>query len=219
VQHDDFIYKEHLTTVLVVVPRGGEKDFLDAYEKIDPFVVPRSAKQFQKFTNGKMGPIADKDANTLWRIVCFKKCTEAVRKGLKDCKCSIRDFTYSPTGYKEQIAEMDRLNADMAKKEHTLKSYCADGFGEVFSAWMHLKAMRVYVECILRYGVPPNYASFIVRVTSAKAMPKLRQVLGNVFTQASFGKSHFEEKAGEDEEAYYPYVCLPFSAFTPAGDK
>eukprot|EP00392_Amoebophrya_sp_AT5.2_P005134 g5143.t1 len=57
---DDFVTKEHLITVLVIVPRGGEKEFLDSYERVDPFVVPRSAKKFSKFVNGALEPIQDK---------------------------------------------------------------------------------------------------------------------------------------------------------------
>lgn len=58
----DFIEKEHLTTVLVIVPRGQDKEFLATYEKSDKNVVPRSAKQFQRLNaNGKLGPMEDKD--------------------------------------------------------------------------------------------------------------------------------------------------------------
>lgn len=33
---------------------------------------------------------------------------------------------------------------------------------QVFSAWMHLCAVRVFIESILRYGLPP---AFLVSVT------------------------------------------------------
>lgn len=75
--------------------------------------------------------------------------------------------------------------------------------------------MRVFVEAILRYGVPPNFASFIVKPTSPKVMPKLRAVLTDVFaTSGLFGKEYIgSDKTGDggDEEAYYPYVSIGFS--------
>jgi hypothetical protein len=37
-------------------------------------------------------------------------------------------------------------------------------FGEVFSAWMHLKMLRLHVESILRYGLPPTFLSCILQV-------------------------------------------------------
>merc|ERR1712194_755858 len=59
----DFVVKEHLTTVLVIVPRGSAKDFLGTYEKADKFVVPKSAKQFMKLQNGQLKPLEDKDGS------------------------------------------------------------------------------------------------------------------------------------------------------------
>ncbi|CAD7962595.1 unnamed protein product [Amoebophrya sp. A25] len=213
---DDFITKEHLYTLLVIVPRGGDADFLGSYEKVDPFVVPRSAKKFQKFTNGRMDDVTDKDGNTLWRVVCFKKSVDAVRKGLKECKCSVREFEYSPTAYKDQLLKIEGLQSDYSKNELALKRHCAAAFSDCLVAWMHLKAMRVFVEAILRYGVPPNFASFVVRPTSTKNMTKLRAILSDVFTASGlFGQSYLGTEKGAaggegDEEAYYPYVSLSF---------
>ncbi|CAD7958705.1 unnamed protein product [Amoebophrya sp. A120] len=213
---DDFIAKEHLTTVLVIVPRGGEKEFLESYERVDPFVVPRSAKQFQKLTDGKLLPIEDKDGNSLWRVVCFKKSVETVRKGLKECKCSIREFSYSVDAYKEFVLNAETLQFEFTKNEMGLKRHCAAAFSDTLVAWMHLKAMRVFVEAILRYGVPPNFASFIVRPTSAKNITKLRTVLNDVFSASGlFGQNYLGGSGataeGAEEEAYYPYVSLSFS--------
>ena len=40
-------------------------------------------------------------------------------------------------------------------------------FSEAFSAWIHLKALRVFVESVLRFGVPVNFNAFLVRVCSS----------------------------------------------------
>lgn len=74
---EDFVDKEHLTTVCVVVPRGCEDAFLNSYEKMDEFICPRSAKKFQKFVNGKMVPVEDKDGSTLWRVLSLSLSLDA----------------------------------------------------------------------------------------------------------------------------------------------
>lgn len=219
VKHDDFVAKEHISTVLVIVPKGQEKEFLANYEKADPFVVPRSAKQFQKLENGSLTNIEDKDGNALWRIVCFKKSVDATKKALKEFKCIVREWSYEPNAYKESLQHMDKLQADFQKAELTLKRHCAHAFSDTLSAWMHLKAMRVFVEAVLRYGVPANFAPFIVRPTSAKTIPKLRSTLTDVFAASSlFGQTYIggEKQGDEAEEAYYPYVSIPFQ---PLSDK
>lgn len=38
-------------------------------------------------------------------------------------------------------------------------------FGEVFSAWVHLKALRVFVESVLRYGLPPDFTAVSIAVS------------------------------------------------------
>lgn len=63
VAEGDFVYKPHLTTVLVVVPKDATADFLATYESADGFVVPRSAKQFMKVDekDDKLKVMEDKD--------------------------------------------------------------------------------------------------------------------------------------------------------------
>ena len=37
-------------------------------------------------------------------------------------------------------------------------------FGEIFASWLHLKALRVFVESVLRYGLPPDFCSVAILV-------------------------------------------------------
>jgi len=45
-----------------------------------------------------------------------------------------------------------------------LKKWLTTNFSEAFEAWIHLKALRVFVESVLRYGLPPNFAAIIFQV-------------------------------------------------------
>jgi len=211
----DFVNKEHLYTVLVIVPKQNEADFLKTYEKCDPCVVPRSAKQFKRLVNGTLGPIDDKDGNTLWRVICFKNSVDALRRGLRECKCSVREFNYDPMASKNQAAEMAKTDSELKKKEQELKRICGCAFSDCFVTWMHLKAVRCFVESVLRYGVPANFHSFLVHVPKAANQKPLKGVLADtVFKNSTlFGQSYIADaKGAEGEEEYYPYVCLPFSA-------
>lgn len=216
VSNDDFILKEHLTTVLVIVQEDGSKEFLESYERMDECVVPRSAKRFEKMVNGKLTPISDKDGNSLWRVVLFKKAVDNFRSKCKAEKFTVREFTYSVDAYKAGQQKMETLTSEYQKQELGLKRHCAAAFSDMFVAWMHLKAMRVFVESVLRYGVPPNFAAFVVKPTS-KNHNKLRTVLSDVFSASGlFGQSYIgtaEKSGGGDgeEEAYYPYVSFGFT--------
>lgn len=225
VDADDFIDKAHLATVVVIVPRGSEKDFLGSYEKFDEYVCPRSAKQFQKIENGALTPIADKDGSTLWRVVIFKNSVDNFKTTAKANKFTVRDFSYSVDEYTALQAKLKTLQSEFAKQETNLKRHCAASYSDTLVAWMHCKAIRVFVEAILRYGVPPNFAAFIVKPTS-KNHTKLRTILSDVFSASGlFGQNYIggaggEKKAdggeGGEDEAYYPYVSLSLAPFAEA---
>jgi len=37
-------------------------------------------------------------------------------------------------------------------------------FSDTFQAWLHLEALRIYVESVLRYGLPPEFVSAVIQV-------------------------------------------------------
>jgi V-type H+-transporting ATPase subunit C len=37
-------------------------------------------------------------------------------------------------------------------------------FADIFQAWTHLKALRIFVESVLRYGLPPDFISAVIKV-------------------------------------------------------
>ena len=42
-------------------------------------------------------------------------------------------------------------------KKGSLEAWCKTAYGEAFSAWMHIAVVRLFVEAILRYGLPPTF--------------------------------------------------------------
>ncbi|NXP07443.1 VATC2 ATPase, partial [Thinocorus orbignyianus] len=85
-------------------------------------------------------------------------------------------------------------------------------FSEAFVAWIHVKALRVFVESVLRYGLPVNFQAMLLQ-PNRKSVKRLREVLNVVF-------KHLDEVAaasimdpGMDipglqlsNQEYYPYV-------------
>ncbi|NWH75353.1 VATC2 ATPase, partial [Piaya cayana] len=85
-------------------------------------------------------------------------------------------------------------------------------FSEAFVAWIHVKALRVFVESVLRYGLPVNFQAMLLQ-PNKKSVKRLRDVLNVVF-------KHLDEVAaasimdpGMDipglqlsNQEYYPYV-------------
>ncbi|NXV64281.1 VATC2 ATPase, partial [Molothrus ater] len=101
-------------------------------------------------------------------------------------------------------------NNDLAKGP--LLRWLKVNFSEAFVAWIHVKALRVFVESVLRYGLPVNFQAMLLQ-PNRKSVKRLRDVLNVVF-------KHLDEVAaasimdpGMDipglqlsNQEYYPYV-------------
>lgn len=55
---------------------------------------------------------------------------------------------------------------------------------QAFSAWIHICAVRLFVESILRYGLPPQFLSALMKPV-VKTSVKLRKVLAMTFGGSS----------------------------------
>ena len=70
----------------------------------------------------------------------------------------------------------------------------------------------MFVESVLRVGVPPQFASFVVKPNHSKST-RLRSELIDVF--GLHGHADKGGEAGDDEAGeYYPYVYLPITPVT-----
>lgn len=217
---DDFIMTEYLTTIPIILPRGSEKDFLASYEsftkEVHPGggVVPMSARKF--------AGLDDKDGNSVWRCVVFKKSAEAFKKQCRDRRYVIRDFEYSEEGYKKLKQQREQLEEATKRHLDRVKGLYGAAWSDAMVAWVHVKAMRVFVESVLRFGMPPCFAAFIVSPkpgSSSVARKALTDVLGKQGQAGPYGAGGQGAAADDDAEEYFPYVSFSMTPFTVARAK
>ena len=67
--------------------------------------------------------------------------------------------------------------------------WCGASFSDAFTSWVHIKALRVFVESVLRYGLPPNFHVAVLEYPK-KNGKKLRQVLQGLY-------QHLDRNPGE----------------------
>lgn len=75
---------------------------------------------------------------------------------------------------------------------------------------MHLKVMKIFIDGVLRFGIPPNFYLGIIR-------PEKNQdakIMKNLLT--SFAEEHLKDMYGEktdaQDEDFYPYVISPLTS-------
>lgn len=80
----------------------------------------------------------------------------------------LRDFTYSSTAL--QKASDDFQTAEVTERElwTELLRLSRTNFSESFQVLVHVKVVRLFVESVLRYGLPAEYIGVIIKVNTAR---------------------------------------------------
>eukprot|EP00889_Picochlorum_renovo_P002196 jgi/Picre1/29226/NNA_004618.t1 len=88
----------------------------------------------------------------------------------------------------ETAARVETLTKEVEKKRDALNRWCLVSYAEAFTSWIHVTAIRLFVESILRYGLPPQYLPVLIK-PNPKYQSDLRKVLSTHFS--TVGSEHF----------------------------
>ncbi|KIW67507.1 hypothetical protein PV04_06751 [Phialophora macrospora] len=202
---------EHLETHLVAVPNGNVKEFMRSYETLAPMVVPRSA-QF----------VAQDDEYSLYAVTTFKKhSTEFIHK-VRERKWVPRDYKFKEGGKEEEERELKKTEADEKRVWGEALRLGRTGWSEAVMCLVHVIVLRVFVETVLRYGLPLDFVGVLIK-TDSKREKNVRKGLdneysylaGNALGRDKKGRVVKDEGMGQqdmvagggDQGEYSPYVC------------
>jgi V-type H+-transporting ATPase subunit C len=116
-------------------------------------VVPGSARK-----------IDEDQENALYTVTLFQKVIDEYKSNCREHKCVkeknssifihsrfiVRDFVYDEQSLKAGKSERDKLVQEKQRQYAPLVRWLKINFGEIFSAYVHVKALRVFVESVLR---------------------------------------------------------------------
>ncbi|KXN84787.1 V-type proton ATPase subunit C 1-B [Leucoagaricus sp. SymC.cos] len=199
VSAEDFIPEsDYMETVLVAVPKNLVKEWNTKYERLAQMVVPRSSKLIK----------AD-DEFTLFAVVIFKRVHDEFIQKCRDNKFIVRDFAYSEDEIQKQREELDVANTTEKELWTELLRLSRTNFSEAFQTLVHLKVVRLFVESVLRYGLPANYTGLIIKPES-KATKKTFAVLQTQFAylRPRSNPNQGQEKQSGNEEYMGEYAAL-----------
>jgi len=200
VKKEHFVQEsEYLVTMVVVVPLALINDWNAKYEKLTDMVVPRSSQLVYQ----------DND-HALLTVSLFSKVVDEFKNKARENKFLVRDFSYNDEELKAGKTELTKLKTDKKKQFGPIVRWLKVNFGECFTAWIHVKALRVFVESVLRFGLPVNFQGMIL-LPQRKQMKKLRECLNDLYlhldtTGAIGGSEDIPTGLGFGQGEYYPYV-------------
>ncbi|KAG8445646.1 hypothetical protein GDO86_010432 [Hymenochirus boettgeri] len=204
VNKEDFVLdSEYLVTLLVVVPKASYAAWQKTYESLSDMVVPRSTKL-----------IAEDSEGGLFTVTLFRKVMDEFKSKARENKFIVREFFFNEKELQSEKDEMIKLVADKKQQYGPLLRWLKVNFSEAFIAWIHTKAMRVFVESVLRYGLPVNFQAVVLQ-PNKKSMKRLRDVLNALFRHLDEAAAANMKDVGMEipglhlsNQDYYPYVCF-----------
>eukprot|EP01095_Lingulamoeba_sp_RSL-Kostka_P006048 TRINITY_DN185_c0_g1_i1.p1 TRINITY_DN185_c0_g1~~TRINITY_DN185_c0_g1_i1.p1 ORF type:complete len:408 (+),score=136.26 TRINITY_DN185_c0_g1_i1:81-1304(+) len=223
INFNSIVNTENLLTVYVAVPKFQEKEFEMEYENIGNFqygdlkvqyVVPRSKEL-----------ISQDNEYCLYSVVIFRHILDDFKHKCRELRYTVRlvDFDQengenNNNDHLSGKAQLKKLENTRARLRTHILLWCQSHFSEAFQAWAHLKAVRIHVESILRFGLPANFQAILLKpIEKKKNQTSLRAQLDQLFNE--YNSIYLQDtKGGDDElnalnqtEKFYPYVYLELS--------
>mmetsp|Transcript_23866 Transcript_23866/g.28848 ORF Transcript_23866/g.28848 Transcript_23866/m.28848 type:complete len:371 (+) Transcript_23866:223-1335(+) len=192
---DQIVESENLCTLVVVVPKYQSSDWLACYETLTQYIVPRSSQK-----------VTEDDEYALYTVVLFKRVVDSFRTAAREKGFQVREAKLEMASSSSRVDETSRLQEQVSSKKAHLEEWCKTSYSEVFSNMMHLCAIRLFVESVLRYGLPPCFLSVLMKPNN-KTEKRLRTLLA-----AQFGRS--QDQWVDDIDAVRSGEVYPYVSFT-----
>jgi hypothetical protein len=162
---------EYLSTVVLIVPKAAEESFVETYAQLDDRSVPLGPEGRREEVRGS--PVVpgsarrlaeDKDGYVLYTVAILKKFADSFRAACREKRYAVREFSYDPQLAGSVSREVDEKQKELGAALSQLKTESRRKYGEIMTVWFHVKALRVFVDSVLRFGLPVRFASILFRV-------------------------------------------------------
>lgn len=199
------------------------REWESGYVDLAPMVVPSSSTL-----------ITEDKENILYTVTVFAKFMDEFTRNCTAKKYVVRQIPSLEDGEKRDAAGMSEEEREVALRAQwsNLCRLVRSNLGEAYVAQLHLKSLRLFVESVLRYGLPAHYLalhasspdpkstkSFCKRLLHALEQLRLPGISGVEVAAALHGEEAAVVGAGEAElwaalnmsaKDFEPYVSLPF---------
>lgn len=182
---------EFLQTIFLAIAAPHVRDFLSTYRELHSFVCPGSASL-----------VAEDREFSLFALVGFKKSADDIKTAARKKKYLTRELDHDDG----EGMQIDQLNTLLEQQKSNLTSLISQQFSLCYQAWAHVKALRIFVESMLKYGLPPKFIPILLSVDSGKEAA-IRKRFTTLYPElrTPLGDDHLETGALQYE---YPYVSI-----------
>ena len=125
-------------------------------------------------------------------------------KACREKRYVVRDFKWDPSQAAKSAMAREQLQVEVDGMKSALMRWCKTHYGDAFVAWMHIKVIRVFVESVLRYGLPVDFTAVLYKVHAGKETDL------TVALDKRLGNSVDDDLGDDGDEEYHDFVLLKF---------
>jgi V-type H+-transporting ATPase subunit C len=118
-------------------------------------VVPRSSQE-----------LAKDDEFSLFAVTVFKKHSAEFVHKVRERRWTPREWKFTEGGREAEEREQQKLEKDERRVWGEALRLGRTGYSDAVMAWVHVLALRVFVETVLRYGLPLSFVCGLVKVSN-----------------------------------------------------
>uniref|UniRef100_A0A6A7GAK1 V-type proton ATPase subunit C n=1 Tax=Hirondellea gigas TaxID=1518452 RepID=A0A6A7GAK1_9CRUS len=175
-------------------------------------IKPKAPIQCSSVVPGSLKLLFKDDEYVLYRVVVMKKGLSSFASVCRNRRFNVRQFKLDEAAeVKDEVNQKEKLQSDVRSSLLSLLRWCQPQYSDIFASWIHLKAIRTFVESVLRFGLPVNFVAQFIQPLKGKEK-SLRRTLGDLYRHLGGSKAagaddndvDFTGLAGE----FYPYVFL-----------
>merc|ERR1719272_373167 len=216
---------EYMSSVFVIVNNGEIKTFeREVAEGLTPaklYIYPEHTGVIQRIS-------ADKDYS-LYVLWAMNDSADGERMPKTDVLTALKmkryhtrtDVEWDPELAKETAEKSVHLKQELQTAETRLQRFSEAVFGEAYVNYLHLKAIVVFVEAVLRYGLSKGETHYIAYALQPKPKQyaKLRDLLHSVYKKEGVEDGTEQEGGGTAGKQYFPYVSECIANFAEKGTQ
>ena len=125
----------------------------------------------------------------------------------REKRFTVREFEWDPSQANKSSVAMEQLAVEVDGMKSALTRWCKNHYGDAYVAWMHMKVIRVFVESVLRYGLPVDFTAVLYKVH----LNKETNLIGALDKQLG-GGSAADEEMEEEAEEFHDFVMIKFES-------
>ncbi|KAK8885551.1 hypothetical protein M9Y10_041001 [Tritrichomonas musculus] len=201
---------KNLKTVFVVIKKSEKKSFETDYRLQTNYVVPVPPQLIEE----------DGDFY-LYTVTLLRDNIEDYKTACKDRRWNVRDFQFNPKLIEENQKKNLQLIIEYRNLQDHYSTFLHDSFSQLFIYWMHVKALRVFVESRLLYGINTQFNAYLIEATTkniAKIHKSLQTEYDDGMEADDKGDDDNNDLNAEDADLVYSYFSSKINivGLTPA---